>query len=278
MANSQFQGDSVLSQRHADFSSKYLEARNVDVWCPPDYALQPQKRYPVIYMHDGQNLFDPALANTGITWGVAEALTSMIRDGQSEGAIVVGIWHSGTGRWGDYMPQKPLETPAAQEVKAALCTQYGGVPVSDNYLRFVVEELKPFIDQTYRTLPDQPHTSIMGSSMGGLISLYALVQYPEVFGGAGCLSTHWPSGGNLLVDYFGAALLRPGTNKIYFDFGTVGLDSSYEPYQERMDRWLQKAGYTRGQDWVSLKFEGEDHNEQAWRKRINIPLKFLLGS
>src|SRR5436309_606719 len=104
MASSEFQEVPVLTQRYADFSSKYLGARNVDVWCPPDYALQPQKRYPVIYMQDGQNLFDPALASGGITWGVAEALTRLISWGQSEGAIVVGIWHSGAGRWGDYMP------------------------------------------------------------------------------------------------------------------------------------------------------------------------------
>lgn len=277
MAKSKPGEEAVPYQRHPDFPSRYVEARNVDVWLPPGYKDQPAKRYPVIYMHDGQNLFDPALSYSGVTWGVAEALTELMDQEQSDGAIVVGIWNSGAGRVRDYMPQKPLEIPTARKSKADLIAEMGGMPVSDNYLRFLVEEVKPFIDQTYQTLPGQPHTSVMGSSMGGLISLYALVEYPAIFGGAGCVSTHWPIGGDLLVDYFGEALPAPGSNKIYFDYGTAGLDSVYAPFQARMDDWMQRVGYRREIDWLSLVFEGADHSEAAWQKRVKLPLRFLLG-
>jgi hypothetical protein len=283
MPDKEQNGGKITYQRYPDFPSKYVTARNVDVWVPPDYTQQPEKDYPVIYMHDGQNLFDPALSFSGETWGVAEAITQLTREKQLEGAIVVGIWNGGAMRVRDYMPQKPLEIPAAARLKASFIAQQKGGPVSDNYLRFMVEELKPLIDRTYRTMPGQAHTITIGSSMGGLISLYALVEYPEVFGGAGCVSTHWPIGGwpnsgDLLVDYFGAALPPPGGHKLYFDYGTAGLDGSYAPFQARMDGWLQKAGYTQGRDCLSRVFEGEDHSERAWRKRLAIPLRFLLGS
>ena len=140
-----------------------------------------------------------------------------------------------------------------------------------------MEELKPAIDARFRTLPDQPNTFVMGSSMGGLISLYAIEQYPKVFGGAGCLSTHWIAGENLLVDYLGARLPAPARHRLYFDFGTITLDAAYEPFQIRMDAWLEKAGYVREQNWTTLKFEGAAHTEAAWRARVHLPLRFLLG-
>ncbi len=133
------------------------------------------------------------------------------------------------------------------------------------------------IDARYRSLPDQPNTFVMGSSMGGLISLYAIEQYPEVYFGAGCLSTHWIAGENLLVDYLGARLPAPADHRLYFDFGTITLDEAYEPFQIRMDGWLERAGYARGRNWTTLKFEGAAHTEAAWRARVDLPLRFLLG-
>ena len=116
----------------------------------------------------------------------------------------------------------------------------------------------------------------MGSSMGGLISLYALEQYPQVFGGAGCLSTHWPAGGNLLVDWLGQRLPQAGDHRLYFDYGSQGLDADYAPYQQRMDAHLRLAGYREQIDWISLSFPGTDHNETAWRSRVALPVRFLL--
>lgn len=267
-------GTGVVS-RHADFPSRHVAPRYVDVWCPPANATTPAIRYPVIYMHDGQNLFDPALSFIGVDWGMDEAVTRLIRDTGQPGAIVVGIWNSPL-RWREYMPHKPLVTPAERQLLARFVEQAGGEPLSEPYLKFLVEELKPFIDATYPTLPDRSHTFAMGSSMGGLISLYALIEYPDIFGGAACLSTHWPAGEDALVDSLGAALPQAGRHKLYFDFGTETLDAAYEPYQRRMDGWAKRAGYQADHDWLTRKFDGAEHSERAWRARVDVPLAFLL--
>jgi predicted alpha/beta superfamily hydrolase len=112
--------------------------------------------------------------------------------------------------------------------------------------------------------------------MGGLISLYALCEYPDVFGGAGCVSTHWPAGDGIVIDYMQTALPDPAAHRIYFDYGTETLDADYEPYQERADEVMQRAGYTEGANWITRKFPGADHSETAWRARVEISLRFLL--
>jgi len=118
----------------------------------------------------------------------------------------------------------------------------------------------------------------MGSSMGGLISAYALCEYPDVFGRAGCVSTHWPAGDGCVVDYLGQHLPRPGTHRLYFDYGTATLDATYEPFQQRADAVLKAAGYTAGRDWITRKFPGAEHSEKSWRERVDQPLSFLLGN
>lgn len=267
-------GTGVLT-RYPDFASRYVPARHVDVWCPPGYAADPAARFPVLYMHDGQNLFDPGPAFLSVDWGVDEALQRRQQTEGQPGAIVVGIWNT-PARRREYCPQKPLASAAGQALLARHADWLGGAPCSDGYLQFLVEELKPLIDATYRTRPAQADTLVMGSSMGGLISLYALAEYPHVFGGAGCLSTHWPVGETLLVDYFSAALPPPGQHRLYFDFGTATLDADYEPYQRRLDAALQAAGYRAGHDWLTRKFDGAEHSERAWRERLDVPLSFLL--
>ncbi|MER2600431.1 MAG: alpha/beta hydrolase-fold protein [Caldilineales bacterium] len=267
-------GSGVL-QRHTHFRFPAGFERTVDVWLPPNSAAM-GRRYPVLYMHDGQNLFDPALAYTGVDWGLGEAVQRLMADGFT-GAIVVGIWNSGNERWLDYFPQKLLHLPQAHGIVARYGRPYTDQIRADSYLGFLVNVIKPFIDATYPTLPDRAHTAVMGSSMGGLISLYALEQYPHVFGAAGCLSTHWPAGENALVDLLAADLPAPGAHRLYFDYGTETLDALYEPFQLRMDDHLAAAGYTRDQDWMTLKFDGAEHNEASWRARVDIPLLFLLN-
>lgn len=261
--------------RYADFASRHISSRPVDIWLPPGYGLVPEVRYPVIYLHDGQNLFDPASSFIGVDWGLDAAMRRLMRDARLPGAILVGIWNSPL-RLREYMPGKPLLNPDARDLRTEFVREAGGELLSDHYLKFLTEELKPFVDATYRTLPEPSHTSIMGSSMGGLISLYALLEYPEIFGGVGCLSTHWPIGREALVDALGAALPAAGRHRLYFDFGTETLDADYEPYQQRMDGWLRKAGYESGRDWLTRKFVGAEHSERAWRARAHIPLAFLL--
>jgi predicted alpha/beta superfamily hydrolase len=261
---------------HDMVQSVYVLPRHVDVWRPPGYDADPARRYPVIYMHDGQNLFVPELAFAGVDWGVAPAIAELMRDGVTQGAIVVGVWNTPL-RQIEYMPARPLTAPRMAAARAHFMRIAGRLPESDRYLRFLVEELKPLIDATYRTAPERAATSVIGSSMGGLISLYALCEYPEVFGGAGCISTHWPIGGNALVDTMAAALPSPSRHRIYFDYGTEGIDAAYEPFQQRMDGRMRAAGYRDGHDWQTLRFDGADHNEAAWRDRIHVPLAFLLG-
>lgn len=250
--------------------------RPVEIWLPPGY--NPARRYPVIYMHDGQNLFEPEKAFIGIDWGIDEALTALMENHGYAGALVVGVWNSGPTRWNDYMPQKPLSLPAVRAVADQYADRFSGPALADAYLRFLVQTLKPWVDAHYATHPGRAHTAVMGSSMGGLISLYALTEYPDVFGAAGCVSTHWPAGGEALVDYFGRALPAPGAHRLYFDFGTADLDALYEPFQQRMDAHLLAAGYTPGRDWVTRKFPGAGHSETAWRARAADILQFVLGA
>ncbi len=259
-----------------DVPSRHVAARNVDVWLPPSYGRDPQRRYPVLYMHDGQNLFDPALAYTGTDWDIDGALTRLIERGEAREAIVVGVWNTPL-RFAEYMPRAPVRTDAVG-------SGIDGRPIgrsedirSDAYLRFLVEELKPFIDARYRTLPGRDDTFVMGSSMGGLISLYAIARHPDVFGGVGAVSTHWPACDGCSVDWFAKHLPRPRTHRLYFDYGTAALDALYPPHQARMDAALRRAGWREGRDWITRRFEGAEHNEAAWKARVEIPLRFLLA-
>lgn len=255
--------------------SQHVDARDVDVWLPPSYGRDPQRRYPVLYMHDGQNLFDPALSYTGADWDVDGEMTRLIDAGDVREAIVVGVWNTPL-RFAEYMPKAPLRTDSVG-------SGIEGGPVfraeeirSDDYLRFLVDELKPFIDAQYRTRPGRDDTFAMGSSMGGLISLYAVAQYPEVFGGAGAVSTHWPACGGCMIDWLGAHLPDPKTHRLYFDHGTATLDAMYAPFQARMNKALREGGYVEGENATTHRFEGAEHNEAAWRARVDIPLRFLL--
>ena len=263
--------------RWENHPSKYIEPRNIDIWLPPSYQTQPEKHYPVLYMHDGQNLFNKKDAFAGVDWGVVPAMNRLLKKGQVREAIIVGIWNT-EKRFQELLPWKPLsETNRGQVVYRKHQFELGEI-YSDNYLKHLVEEVKPEVDRKFRTLAGQSNTFVMGSSMGGLISLYAICEHPQVFGGAGCVSTHWPILKQLMINYLKDHLPDPATHKIYFDFGTLGLDAEYEPFQIKVDKVMQKGRYQEGVNWMTRKFEGDDHHESYWRKRVQIPLRFLLGS
>jgi pimeloyl-ACP methyl ester carboxylesterase len=114
--------------------------------------------------------------------------------------------------------------------------------------------------------------------MGGLISLYAICEYPEVFGGAGCVSTHWPAVEGVIAPYLVENLPDPATHRLYFDYGTDTLDALYQPTQFLVDEVVAGAGYTRDVNWVTRKFPGAAHDERSWAQRVSIPLRFLLGA
>jgi predicted alpha/beta superfamily hydrolase len=264
-------------RRHPEFASRYVAPRHVDVWLPPHYQDTPSRRFPVIYTHDGQNLFDPQSSFLGVDWGIDEAMRKLTTVQRARAAIVVGVWNT-PQRSQEYMPQRPLEMISRMRGERG---QSGKVtsrtPLSDRYLKFLFQEVKPFIDKHYRTLADRENTFVMGSSMGGLISLYAVCEYPHVVAGAGCLSPHWPARGGVVVDYLEKGLPEAGNHKLYFDHGTLTVDALYEPYQQEVDMVMRAKGYTQGEDWLTLKFEGAEHSERAWRERVHLPLGFLLG-
>jgi len=263
---------------HIDqFKSKYVDARNIDIWLPPGYSENDTTRYDVIYAQDGQNLFDPKKSFTGIDWGLDETMTQLIDSNKIHPAIIVGIWNT-PKRVQEYMPRKPLGQPYNNERFLGFVSQYGGQPLSDDYLKFMGDELKPYIDKHYHTLTGPSHTFIMGSSMGGLIALYAISEYPDIFGGAICMSTHWPIANGVTVGYVKDHLPSPQNHKLYFDYGTETLDAQYEQYQTIVDDMVKQAGYEYGINWVTRKFQGADHSERSWRKRVHFPLTFLLDN
>lgn len=275
-------------QRFENFKSQYVDARNVEVWLPNDYS--DQEKYAVLYMHDGQMLFDAESTWNKQAWEVDEVATKLNAEQKVKKFIVVGIWNLPLKRHPEYFPQKPYEglskvqkdTITAQLQKAGR-TKEVFKPYSDWYLKFLVTELKPFIDKTYSTLTDKDNTFIAGSSMGGLISLYAICEYPDVFGAAACISTHWP--GIFAVEnnpipeafygYMRKKLPNPETNRIYFDYGDQTLDALYPPLQKRADSIMVEKGFTSA-NWTTQYFPGKNHSEEAWAERLYIPMEFLL--
>ena len=274
----------------ANVRSAHVQPRNVTVWLPPGYDNQPDRRWPVLYMHDGQNLFDASRAYAG-EWGVDEHVSRLDATGQIDTPIVVGVWNTPL-RLREYIPADLL-TALPDDMRGEVQAIYGGAPLSDQYLRFLVEELKPAIDRDYRTRPDCGCTTIMGSSMGGLISLYAMMKHPTVFGRAGCLSTHWPLRVDAIADPGALAVWRdrlvtawtgvvraglpdPGSHKLYFDRGDETLDAFYAEFQSAVDRTVRSAGWPTDR-FRSLVFPGAQHTEAAWNQRLDAPLTFLLS-
>lgn len=265
-----------------DFPSIYIDARNVDVWLPDGY--NENKKYAVLYMHDGQMLFDVNITWNGQEWKVDETVSRLLDDEMIKDCIVVGIWNNGDYRRSEYLPQKALEYMPDHLAEKIIKERLMGKPRSDNYLKYLVNELKPYIDHTYSTYTDSGNTYIMGSSMGGLISLYAICEYPEIFGAAACMSTHWygePVDQSVgvpvaYVSYLQRKLPDPPHNRIYFDYGSETLDQYYKPYQMLVDVLMEERGYD-STFWMTKEFIGAAHTEDAWAERLINPLIFLLG-
>ena len=262
------------------FESQYVQARQVDVYLPENYPAE--GRYQVLYMHDGQNLVNPSTAYGGVTWKADSVIAELVKSGKIASTILVGIWNT-PARYREYGPMPAFSSLSDSTVRK-IEKEYQGLPYSDRYLQFLVEELKPFIDANYATRPEPEFTSICGSSMGGLISLYAICRYPEVFGRAGCVSIHWPIltrvGDPKLFNNFIAwlpkHLPKDGKHRIYFDHGTVTLDSLYQPYQQRIDALMRQIAFPETH-WKSKVFEGAAHNEASWQARLPEVFEYLLG-
>ena len=264
---------------YPNFSSQFVPSRAVRVWIPAGYDTS--RRYDVLYMHDGKMLFDSSITWNHQEWGVDEAMDTLIALGKIRPTIVVGIDNT-DARIGEYCPDDIVEyLPEGKAVYPTIKAQ------GNDYLRFLVEEVKPFIDSTYSTYTDREHTWVMGSSCGGLISSYALCKYPDVFGGAACMSTHC-----ILVDpnvmtvdtavvnayrlYLQHHLPAPNTRLLYFDDGDKTTDSYYIETQAVINAMLREEGWDESHFMYSF-FPGHAHEERFWRARLDIPLTFLLG-
>ncbi len=239
-------------------------------------------------MNDGQMLFDSTTTWNKQEWGADEMAAKLVAENKIRPCIIVGIWNRDQYRYSEYFPEKALPFFPERRRTKLVRKEMMGEPLGDEYLRFLVGELKPYIDSHYSTLTDRENTIIMGASMGGLISLYAICEYPDVFGGAGCISTHLPMiGVNLFRrndnrmaksfrKYLSANLPSPENHRIYFDYGTKTLDAAYGPYQKKVDKLMSAAGYSE-KNWTTIKYEGHDHSERSWASRLNVPFEFLLG-
>ncbi|WP_264549981.1 alpha/beta hydrolase [Flavobacterium sp. N2820] len=276
-------------ERIENFQSQFVTPRTIDVWLPEDYSTT--KKYAVLYMHDGQMLYDATQTWNKQAWEVDEVLAKLHAENKIQDIIVVGIWNGGATRHSDYFPQKAFELLSKKQQDSIYSLErspgvkyFNGSVTSDNYLKFMVQELKPLIDGKYAVHTSKEHTFVAGSSMGGLISMYAICEYPSVFGGAACISTHWP--GIFQVEnnpiptafyrYLEKHLPNPKEHRIYFDFGTATLDALYEPLQKEVDAIMLQKGYNVN-NWLTKKFEGENHSEMAWQKRLHFPFVFLFG-
>ncbi len=275
-------------QRLENFKSNFVDSRNVDVWLPDGYSNT--QKYAVLYMHDGNMLYDAETTWNKQSWEVDEVAGKLIQEEKTKKFIVVGVWNNGQKRHPEYFPKKPYEslsqtqkdTITAQLQKAGR-TKEVFQPISDLYLKFLVTELKPYIDEHFSTLKDKSNTVIAGSSMGGLISMYAICEYPEVFGGAACISTHWPGTfstqnnpiPDAFINYMNDHLPNPKTHTIYFDYGNKTLDALYPDLQKKVDVVMAQKGFTTT-NWTTQFFEGKDHSEKSWAERLHIPLEFLL--
>lgn len=264
---------------YESFESMYVSARTIRVWKPSNYDSS--KQYDVLYMHDGQMLWDATTAWNKQEWGVDEAMDSLIALGKIRPTIVVGIDNT-EERIGEYCPEDIIEfMPGIPDV-------YNDItPKGNNYLNFIEKELKPFIDAHYSTYPEREHTWVMGSSCGGLISSYALCKLPHIFAGAACLSTHStlafpdPEKADTLVmaayrKYLQKYLPVNGV-KLYMDNGDQTLDANYLYAQGMINIMFAEDGWDAAH-YMYRFFPGTAHCEDDWKARLDIPLQFLLSN
>lgn len=231
-----------------------LLPRDVIVWLPPGYYENTEQRYPVLYMHDGQNIIDPETSFLGIDWQIDETADSLIKLNKIEPMIIVGVYNTTNRR-----------------------TEYSENDTGYAYIDFLVGELKPMIDKRYRTKPERENTAVAGSSMGGLISFMAAWENPEVFAKAACLSPAFKIG---KYDFVDNVLTYEGKLKdifLYIDNGGIGLEDSLQAGIDEMLTAIKNIGYQEGENFVWVKDKFAEHNESAWAERAHLFLKLFFG-
>jgi predicted alpha/beta superfamily hydrolase len=251
-------------RKHPGFTSQFLaDPRDLVVCVPPRYDEEPDRSYPVLYLHDGQNLFEGATAFVpGQDWHVNDTAEALITAGAIEPLIIVGIYNTGKHRIDEYTPTRDRRHGAGGE--------------AGSYGRMLTEELKPFIDTTYRTLPDPSNTGLGGSSLGGLVTLYLGLLHPDVYGKLAVLSPSvWWDDGVILK------LVRMTDPKprlrIWLDIGTGEGGKTVRDARALRDE-LVKAGWALGADLMYAEIPDAGHNEAAWAERVGPFLQYLYPS
>ena len=283
------------------FPSLYVDPRTVDIWLPKglyltneEVSLEDSERnhssVSVIYMHDGQMLFDSSKTWNQQEWRVDETLTSLINSGQIEETVVVAVWNNGNKRRAEYAPLPAILNNLNEPLTESKWEVDASEVVSDQYVKFLAEELVPYIDRVMNTESAPSARVVMGSSMGGLISLYTHFERPDVFGKVGAISTHWPiispdkfSGpaNNPLFHLFTAYITDKLTQEpevkrsIYFDYGDQTLDAYYPPYQAMVNQ-IMEMNSTEQTQWASYYDTGAAHNEISWANRLDKAILYLL--
>lgn len=249
---------------HENFGSQHLQTpRNVMVYVPPGYGADPARRYPVFYMHDGQNLMNPQEAFGGVVWGVDETAQQLILAEQIEPLIIVGIYNTGDKRIDEYTP-----------VKSASGRMRGRGGQADQYGQMIIEELKPFIDREYLTKPEAAFTGIGGSSLGGLVSLHLGIKRPDVFSRLAILSPAvWWANNQIIREV--ALIGERLPLKIWLDIGRS--EGSRIKHQVRALKEILRAnGWQNDVDLAYYEFPEARHDESAWAARFGLVLKFLF--
>lgn len=258
------------------FAPEMADTLTIDIWTPNDYDTR--TRHHVVYMHDGQNLFDADATWNHQSWNMDSTTQRLIDQNIIPPTIIVGIHSKDATRIGDLMPKKLMDAVHNDTTRATLDYMSGGQYRGEAYLTFIAHTLKPEIDRLFATDPTPAATSIMGSSMGGLISLAAMAEYPDVFGSAACLSTHINNpdehGGlyEALKIYMADRLHLDHTHRLYLDCGDQTVDADYTPYFDDMAARIDSLCTAEMQ--VRF-FPGDEHSEQCWERRVAIPLTFI---
>jgi len=246
------------------FTSTILgNTRGIWIYLPPTYIENTDASMPVLYMHDGQNLFDPTAAFGGNTWQVQQTMDAAAMDGSIAEAIVIGIENT-ANRIPEYTPvPDPTNSPP------------GGN--GEQYMQMIIQELKPQIDHQMRTIPDRAHTSMVGSSLGGLITAYAGVKHSDVFGLVGALSpsTWWDN--TWIIGEVGTTAASPRPIRAYVDSGDSGPSNDDVTNTANLAAAYKALGYVQGSTLDYLVQAGGQHSEIYWAQRLPGTLAFLLG-
>jgi enterochelin esterase-like enzyme len=246
--------------KYERYGSRFLRAeRDLIVYVPGVYVWNPQRRFPVLYLQDGQNLFDPATSFAGVAWRVGETADRLIAEGKIQPLVIVGIYNTGKQRVREYTPSR------AKKLGGGGANRYG---------QMLVKEIKPFIESKYRALAGPAHTGVGGSSLGGLLAMYLGLSYPEVFGKLAVLSPAVWWNQRWILNFAARRRLK-SRPRIWLDTGTQEGTHTTADARKLRDVLVQ-SGWQKGRDLHYEEIQGGQHNEAAWAQRVGPFLQYLF--